>query len=233
MRLSLLMYADDAVVMADTAAQLQTLMSCVDGWCCDHSMTISVKKSEVVVFNAAKSAARLVRIMVQGKRLPVSDAFKYLGVWFHRTKGTAHHVPKAAIRGKLAVACMNRRLADLAVGSNVYLSLNFYQSLVLPAMLYGCEVWGDALLGSKDPATSPSPPELVHRNCIKFTLRMRSRTKAWVAFREAGMYSLQYTCLHRMLTFFGQCVSHGRWRVCKGGDVGLHTPCQCRAQELV
>jgi hypothetical protein len=44
-------------------------------------------------------------------------------------------------------------------------------------------------------------PEMVHRNFVKFTLRMRSKTKAWVAFREAGMFPLQYTCMHRMLTF--------------------------------
>ena len=56
-------------------------------------------------------------------------------------------------------------------------------------------------MGCQDPATSASPPELVHRNFVKFTLRMRSKTKAWVAFREAGMYPLQYTCLHRMLKF--------------------------------
>lgn len=92
-------------------------------------------------------------------------------------------------------------MADLAVGKNVFLSLDLYQSLVLPSMLYGCEVWGAALLGCNDAATSTSPPEQVHRNFVKFTLRMRSRTKAWVAYREAGMYPLQYTCLHRMLTF--------------------------------
>ncbi len=201
LRLSLLMYADDCVVMAESASQLQALMSCVDEWCCMKGMTISVKKSEVVVFNATRAAARQTSIIVQGKRLPVRDAFKYLGVWFHRTKGTAHHVQKAADRGKFAIACMNRRLAGMAVGSNVALSLTLYQSLVLPAMLYGCEVWGPALLGTADPATNASPPELVHRNFVKFTLRMRSRTKAWVAFREAGMYPLQYSCFHRMLSF--------------------------------
>ena len=51
------------------------------------------------------------------------------------------------------------------------------------------------------PAVSTALPEKVHRAFIKFTLKMRSRTNAWVAFREAGMYPLQYTCLHRMLAF--------------------------------
>ena len=41
----------------------------------------------------------------------------------------------------------------------------------------------------------------VHRNFIKFTLKMRHNTKSWVAFREAGLYPLQYSCLRRMLAF--------------------------------
>jgi hypothetical protein len=56
-------------------------------------------------------------------------------------------------------------------------------------------------LGSRAPAVSAVLPERVHRNFIKFTLKMRCKTKAWVAFREAGMYPLQYTCMHRMLAF--------------------------------
>jgi hypothetical protein len=30
---------------------------------------------------------------------------------------------------------------------------------------------------------------------------MRHNTKSWVAFCEAGLYPLQYYCLHRMLAF--------------------------------
>jgi hypothetical protein len=41
----------------------------------------------------------------------------------------------------------------------------------------------------------------VHRNFIKFTIKMHHNTKSWVAFREAGRlyYPLQYYCLLRML----------------------------------
>jgi hypothetical protein len=204
LRLNLLIYADDTALLAESEADLQALLTCAESWCDAHGMSISTIKSEVVVFNNPRAGARRhqhARVFVHGKQLPVKDAFKYLGVWFHRGKGVAHHVHKAANRGKAAIAGMNRRLGDLAVGSNVYLSLDLYQSLVLPAMLYGCEVWGPALLGCADPAASTLLPEKVHRNFVKFTLRMRSKTKAWVAFREAGMFPLQYTCLHRMLTF--------------------------------
>ena len=199
-RLSLLIYADDTAILANSAEELQQLLTSVDSWCCTHGMTISIVKSEVMVFNC-KSPAQLVNVSVQGKRLPVSKVFKYLGVWFHFQKGAAHNVQKAATRGKFAIACMHRKLYELDVGSNVNLSLKLYNSLVLPAMMYGCEVWGTCALGCRAPAESDVLPERVHRNFIKFTLKMRHRTKAWVAFREAGMYPLQYTCMHRMLAF--------------------------------
>ena len=197
-RLNLLIYADDTAILANSAAELQRLVTSVDDWCCTHGMTISVVKSEVVVFNCSSPAAD---VSVQGKRLPVSKVFKYLGVWFHCQKGAAHNVHKAAARGKFAIACLHRKMSELDVGSNVNLSLNLYNSLVMPAMLYGCEVWGTCALGSTAPADSTVLPEQVHRNFVKFALKMRSKTKAWVAFREAGMYPLQYSCMHRMLAF--------------------------------
>jgi hypothetical protein len=201
LRVSLLIYADDTAILAESPEELQQLLSCVDDWCTAHGMTISTSKSEVVVFNSQWRAAQQVVACVQGKRLPVSKAFKYLGVWFHHSTGVAHHVPRAAGRGKAAIAGLQRRLSELDVGSNVYLSLHLYQAIVVPSLLYGCEAWGAALLGCTDAAVSDMLPELVHRNFVKFTLKMRSKTKAWVAYREAGMYPLQHTCLNRMLTF--------------------------------
>jgi len=97
LRMSLLIYADDTAILANSAEELQQLVSCVDDWCTAHGMTISTAKSEVVVFGSKwKVAVRDVHVHVQGKCLPVSQAFKYLGVWFHCNTGIAHHVPKAA-----------------------------------------------------------------------------------------------------------------------------------------
>ena len=172
-------------------------------------MTISTGKSEVVVFNSQWRMAQQVTTCVQGKRLPVSKAFKYLGVWFHHSKGVAHHVAKAAGRGKAAIAGLQRRLSELDIGNNVYLSLHLYHAIVVPSLLYGCEAWGAALLGCTDAAVSDLLPEQVRRNFVKFTLKMRSKTKAWVAFCEAGMYPLQHTCLNRMLTLLDSVLRHG------------------------
>jgi hypothetical protein len=70
---------------------------------------------------------------------------------------------------------MHRKLSDLDVGSNVELTL--YSTMVLPAVLYGCEVFETCLLGDRTPADSAVLP-CVHRSFIKFTLKMRHKMKA-------------------------------------------------------
>jgi hypothetical protein len=97
--MSLLIYADDTAVLAESEADLQQLLTCVEGWCTGHGMTISTIKSEVVVFNCKWRDAVQVSVHVQGTRLPVSKSFKYLGVWFHHSKGTAHMYPRLLAGG--------------------------------------------------------------------------------------------------------------------------------------
>ena len=146
-RLSLLIYADDTAITwpsGNSAEELQQLITSVDAWCCMHGMTISIVKSEVMVFNC-RSPEQLANVSVQGQRLPVSRVFKYLGVWFHFQKGAVHNVHKAAVRSKFAIACVHRKLSDLDVGSNANSTLKLYNSLVMPSMLYGCEVWGASM----------------------------------------------------------------------------------------
>jgi hypothetical protein len=65
---NLLIYADDTAILADSAEQLQQLITCVEDcdWCCAHGMTISIVKSEVMVFNR-RSPEHLANVSVQGQ----------------------------------------------------------------------------------------------------------------------------------------------------------------------
>jgi hypothetical protein len=206
--MSMLMYADDTAILANSASELQQLIDCVDDWCLAHGMTISISKTEVIVFNR-DSMPIPGTWHLRGVPLTISKAFKYLGVWFHYLKGSAFGLHKAASRGKLAIACLHRKLKELDVGSNVSLTLHLYSSVALPALLYGCEVWGSECMKVADPAYSENVAETVHRNFIKFAVRVRRCTKAWIAYRETGTYPLQYACLQRMLAFTDRVLALG------------------------
>jgi hypothetical protein len=206
-RMSMLMYADDTAVLANSAVELQLLLDCIHDWCGEHGMTIHVLKTEIVVFNTTASALSQLgtRWSIAGIHVKVSHHFKYLGIHFHFSSGAAYGLQKAAQRGRFAVACLHRKLHDLDVGANVALTLHLYSSMVMPALLYGCEVWGQHCLNLADPTTSSHVEvEQVQRNFLRYTLRVRRCTAVWTLYREAGMYPVQHACLQQMLTFLSR-----------------------------
>jgi hypothetical protein len=95
--MALLMYADDTAVLATSEAELQSLLDCIQDWCCEHGMTIHIHKTEIVVFNTTASAlSRLgTRWSIAGAHVKVSQHFKYLGIHFHFSKGAAFGAHKA------------------------------------------------------------------------------------------------------------------------------------------
>jgi Reverse transcriptase (RNA-dependent DNA polymerase) len=205
--MSLLMYADDTAVLANSPQELQQLLDCIQQWCGEHGMTIHVDKTEIVVFNTTAQilSGFGATWSIDGKHVKVSQHFKYLGIHFHFSTGATYGLQKAAQRGRFAIACLHRKLHDLDVGANVELALHMYSSMVEPALLYGCEVWGQNCLQLTDPAASNNlEVEQVHRNFLRYVLKVRKNTPAWIVYREAGMYPVQHTCLKHMLQFLNR-----------------------------
>ena len=203
--MSLLMYADDTAVLANSPLELQQLLDCIQQWCSAHGMNIHVDKTEIVVFNTTANVLLGFRTTwsIDGTYVKVSQHFKYLGIHFHFSTGATYGLQKAAQRGRFAIACLHRKLHDLDVGANVELALHMYSSIVEPALLYGCEVWGQNCMQLTDPAdtTNRLEVEQVHRNFVRYVLKVRKNTSTWVVYREAGMYPVQHKCLQNMLTF--------------------------------
>jgi hypothetical protein len=213
-RVPVLLHCDDTALLADSQLHLQLLLDLVHEWCCMHGMDISVVKSVVVVFNREKPPP-LSTCRLKGVALPVRLEFLYLGVLLHCTKGVKASVTRAAARGRAATAAMLRRLHELDLGSSVRTTLSLYSAGPMQAMLYGCEVWGQHCMSTADPAVSGLVMEQVHRNFVRHTLGMRQKCKAWIAFREAGMYPLQHACLARMLKFVENILALPAADVCR------------------
>ncbi len=50
----LLLYADDLALMSHTPVGLQKQLDVLQAFCCDRQLTVNVKKTKVVVFEAHK-----------------------------------------------------------------------------------------------------------------------------------------------------------------------------------
>ena len=78
--LSILLYADDIVLIADSELMLQSLLTRLDQWCKQWGLVISVNKSKVIHFRT-KSVERSKEIFQCGETISeFIQQYKYLGL---------------------------------------------------------------------------------------------------------------------------------------------------------
>ena len=118
--LRVLLYADDMVLLSDTAAGLQTLLNALHTFCLASHLEVNVPKSEIVVFGASpwrplpEAAGGPAPWHYAGSELPVSTSFKYLGIDLHSTRGVRAAVDRLRAAGLRAIWGMHRRCTNLA-----------------------------------------------------------------------------------------------------------------------
>ena len=79
MKLFIILYADDTVIMAESAADLQKQLDSFSDYCDIWTLKVNVEKSKIVVFSQGTTTNNL-KFNFNGKQLEFVDEFNYLGV---------------------------------------------------------------------------------------------------------------------------------------------------------
>ncbi len=141
--ISVLAFADDIVLMAESAENLQKLIDIVHRWSAKWRFIVNPEKSQVVHYrNAPKVVTDFVfKLHTDGPVLEKVSNYKYLGVYLDEyltfTK-TADILSTAA--GRALGAMINRYRSLNELGYDTYTKL--YDSLVTPIIDYASAIWG-------------------------------------------------------------------------------------------
>jgi len=81
----LLLYVDDLALMSHIPTGLQKQLDELQAFCCEHQLTMNVKKTKVVVFEACKYVCQA--FQYEDEAIEQLNYFKYPGVELHGTKG--------------------------------------------------------------------------------------------------------------------------------------------------
>ena len=115
-RVSLLLYADDLVLLTHSASDLQCLLDALHSFSQANHMTENVSKSAVLVYGQPGWRGRL---LYAGHALPTVDQFTYLGASFHAHNskhGNFRLCMQASVaKAKVAMNVMNKRCRELGI----------------------------------------------------------------------------------------------------------------------
>ncbi len=158
--ISVLAYADDIVLLADTPENLQKLIDIVQCWCKKWRLIINPSKSKVVHFrNPPKQRTDYIfKLCQDGPILETVDVYKYLGLFMdeYLTYSKATEILSSAA-GRALGGMINKYKHLKEMSYNTYSKL--YDALVCSVMDYSSAIWG---------VKNYDCMENVHKRAIRF-----------------------------------------------------------------
>ena len=141
-RVSILLYADDIVLLAENENDLQSMLNLLDTWCSSNHLKINPTKSQIIHFRPKSAPKTNFTFTCGSNELKIVDRYVYLGLTlteFLNFTVMAKMVSQAAGRALGLLIAKYKTLGGMPF--DVYNKL--YDALVWPVIAYGAAVWGD------------------------------------------------------------------------------------------
>ena len=179
LKLFILLYADDTVLLADSAQGLQKAFDGLSTYCKLWQLEVNTDKTKVMVISKRKTKVNTI-FRYNNQVIEKVDQFQYLGVVFN-SRGNFFQAKKHL--HTQASKAMHSLVKNIRSNSlPVVLSLQLFHSLVMPILLYCCEVWGyeDFKILEK-----------LHLKFCKLILGVPRSAPSYVVYGKLGLQPLQ------------------------------------------
>ena len=192
LKLHLLLYADDTVILAETPNDLQISLNSMAEYCKYWELSINVTKTQVMTFSRGEIRKRNTFYFVEIK-LVTTDSYKYLGIIFNYNGKFRLAKQDLLLRGKRAMFALMTKARKLHLPIDVQLEL--FDAVVTPVVLYGSEIWcyeGCETL------------EKLHLQFCKIILCLKKTTCNVMVYGELGRYPFLIAAKMRILSFWAR-----------------------------
>jgi hypothetical protein len=182
LKLFLLLYADDIVIISDSLDDLQKGLNILKDYCERWKLTVNVNKTKIMFFRKGGRIARNTRLFYNGLEIEIVNKFTYLGIVF--TSGGSFEQTFEALSGQ-ALKSMFKMKLYLQKFTNLEVKhrLDLFDKLIKPILNYGCEVWG---------INDATKLENIHTNFCKNILGVKTQTQNNFIYGELGRMPLKY-----------------------------------------
>ena len=147
------LYADDAVLFAESEENLQSMVSEFNRVCERRKLEVNAGKSKVMVFERKKfdtvdfdkiyrvnrPNVRKCKITIGSEQLEEVSEFKYLGSMLCKNDTMESEIRERVIQGRRAIGELGSVIRGRSLSIEV--KKNLRESIVLPTLSYGSEMW--------------------------------------------------------------------------------------------
>ncbi|MFA0954709.1 RNA-directed DNA polymerase, partial [Klebsiella pneumoniae] len=136
-QLSVLLYADDALLLAESEVELQDLLNSLNESVSSMHLRINASKTKVLVVCGENGDA--MDVTLGGERVERVSEFVYLGRMFDESGSLGGEIGRRVQAGRRVVGSMAGLAKSEVLSTQAKLAV--YNSVLVPTVLYGSESW--------------------------------------------------------------------------------------------
>ena len=201
------LYADDLVLVSESACGLQNCLDKLGTYAERKSLTISIKKSKTMIFNAGGRFLKK-QFHVNGEALEPVNSFCYLGFEIKPSGSMTHGASILFDKANKALKPLQRAIANFQLPLG--LSIRLFHTLIEPIAMYNVENWStltDKQLENFSPDTifdliNKSPMDTLHRKLLKYILGVNQSSPNLAVYGDSGEIPLSIKGFSLMLNFW-------------------------------
>ena len=174
LKLFVLLYADDTILLAENEHDLQKSLQSLHSYCETWNLSVNTTKTKIVIFSRGKIRNKPT-FYFGNNTIEVCDDYTYLGVLFNYNGKYKKAINKQINQARKAMFALLTKATKMHLPTDI--TLNLFDSLVLPILLYGCEVWG---------VEKCEQIEVFYRKFLKRLLKLHKFTPNCMVYGETG-----------------------------------------------
>ena len=206
---SCLLYADDLVIVSESATGLQNAISKLENYCVKWNLEINLNKTQIMIFNKAGRTIHNREFYFSNKVIQVANEYKYLGIIFKPSGSFTHAVKHLISKAKKAMFSLRNVMPQNRISLIPYLRL--FDTCIQPILLYGAEIWSLDYLYKNTIQPEKNYlnflPENVHLKFLKIIMGLQRSAVNIAVLSETGRFPLAIHAIKSTVSFWHHLVN--------------------------
>jgi len=207
--LSCLMYADDLILISESAKGLQCAIDKLYDYCNKWKLIVNIRKSNVMIFNKSGRMLKNYTFKYGDVTLDLTNEYCYLGIIFVPSGSFTKAMNQLKDKANKAYF----KIRDNLYSSSVACSLKLFTTLIQPILNYGSEVWMPYLLKNLNDSNITSicdklPGESLHVKVGKLILGVNKRTTNNAVRSELGCFPMLLFMMNLSVKYWWSLNNH-------------------------
>ena len=191
LKLYVLLYADDTIIMAESPKELQLALNALSEYCQTWKLNINIDKTKIMRFANKKAQIPIQDFWLNDEKVELVDSYVYLGTTFQSNGKFTEAITKQINQAHRALFVIKSKKEKFNLPIDIVLDL--FDKMILPILLYGCEIWGFENIDSI---------EIFYRKFLKYLLKVNKQTTNCMVYGETGRTEISVIIKTRMISFW-------------------------------